>query len=102
MAPESARAPVRAWMLRAAVTIASDLRSSAHVTDKVEALHAYLRAADEIVTVRAVQRHLVALGLATHPDAAAMLMARKARQIVVDRVAPGRYRVNRDHPMLAG
>jgi hypothetical protein len=31
-----------------------------------------------------------------------MLMARKARQGVVERVSRGRYRVNRDHPMLAG
>ena len=100
--PEDARPPLRDRMLKAAVAVASDLRSSPHITDKVEALHTYLRTANEIVTVREIHRHLTILGLAPYPDAASMLLARKAKQGVVERIARGRYRVNRDHPMLAG
>lgn len=98
--PETARAPLRVRMQKIAAANASGQRGSSLISDKVETLHAYLRAADGVVTVRAVQRHLASRGLAAYPDAAALMLARKAKQGVVERVARGRYRVNHDHPML--
>ncbi len=100
--PAAARNALRDRVSQSASPSIAAHRPSANATDKVEALHAYLRTAEPIVSVKAVQHHLKSLALASYPDAAAILLARKAKQGVVERVARGRYRVNFGHPMLAG
>ena len=77
------------------------LREGTHMTRKVEAIHEYLAAAPGLVSVRGVQRFLDSHGLAPNDHAAATVLARKAKQGVVNRVARGKYRVNRHHPMIA-
>ena len=101
--PEDQRRPLRLRLNRVAVARAGGLRANTMVTDKVEAVHDYLsRAAEGVVTVKAVQRYLKKLGLAPYDDAAALLLARKCKQGLLERVGRGRYRVNRHHPVVAG
>lgn len=99
--PEERR-PWRLRLNRVAIALAGGLRANLHTTDKVEAVHDYLARSEGIVTVRAVQRYLKTHGLATYDDAAALLLSRKCKQGVLERVERGRYRVNRDHPVIAG
>ena len=101
LSPEERR-PFRLRLNRVAVAIAGGLRQNVHVTDKVEAVHDYLARAEGVVTVKAVQRYLKRHGLATYEDAAALLLARKCKQGLLERVGRGRYRVNRHHPVVAG
>ncbi len=96
------RRPYRLRLNHVAVRLAGGLRANVHVTDKVEAVHDYLARADGVVTVKAVQRYLKKLGLAPYDDAAALLLARKCKQGVLQRVGRGRYKVNRMHPVVAG
>lgn len=100
--PEDARRALRLRLNRVAVALAGDLRANVNVTDKVEAVHDYIARAEGVVTVRAVQRYLKRHGLATYDDAAALLLARKCKQGLLERVSRGRYRVNRMHPLVAG
>lgn len=65
-------------------------------------MHDYLSRAEGVVTVRNVQRYLKKLGLAPCDNAAALLLARKCKQGLLERVGRGRYRVNRMHPVVAG
>ena len=100
LTPEERR-PIRLRLNRVAVALAGGLRANLHMTDKVEAVHGYLARADGPVTVRGVQRYLRRHGLATYDDAAALLLSRKCRQGVLQRIERGRYRVNRNHPVIA-
>ena len=99
--PRPERTPLRLRLNRVAVELAGELRTSPHQTDKVEALHTYLAGAEGIVTVKRVQAFLKKHGLAAYDDAAAILLARKAKQGIVERVARGRYKVNHSHPVIA-
>lgn len=100
--PPDGRRPFRLRLNRVAIAVAGGLRAKIHVTDKVEAVHDYLARAEGVVTVKAVQRYLKAHGLAPYDDAAALLLARKCKQGLLERVGRGRYRVNRHHPVVAG
>lgn len=76
--PPERRRPLQLRLNRAAVALTGELRDGVNVTDKVEALHDNLARADGPVTVKGVQAHLRRHGLATHDDAAALLLARNA------------------------
>jgi len=99
--PDPGRAGLRLRLNRIAMALAGELRANLHQTDKVAAVHGYLARSDGIVTVRQVQAFLKRHGLAPCDDAAAMILSRKAKQGIVERVSRGRYRVCRDHPVIA-
>lgn len=98
--PEPAKA-LRLRLNRIATSLAAGLREGSHLTDKVEAVHEYLASAEGPVAVRRLQRFLHEHGLAPNDHAAATILARKAKQGIVTRVARGQYRVNRHHPTIA-
>ena len=67
------------------------------MTPKVSAVHDYLAAAEDTVTVHEVRQHLMTNGLTENPYDANTILARKVGQGIVARVSKGVYRVNPRH-----
>ncbi|MEM6623073.1 MAG: hypothetical protein AAF674_12645 [Pseudomonadota bacterium] len=63
------------------------------LSDKVDAVMAYCARSSGIVTTTEIQRYLEKHGLANYRQAAATLLARKAKQGCFERIGRGRYRV---------
>ena len=74
---------------------------AAPAKDRVTVLHEFLaRRGPAKVTSKEVLRHLRANGHATDAKAVARLMSAKCQQGLLTRLARGRYRIERAHPVL--
>lgn len=98
--PIADRRAIRADIARLELPLRKIRRAAGPLSDRVAAVHAYLAAADDVVTVKDVQAHLVKHGLASAANSAAIILARKATQGMVERFGRGRYRVIPSHPEI--
>ena len=95
--PDQHRRKFRDTLTRLELPAPKFVKRPSIMTPKVSAVHDYLAAAEDTVTVHEVRQHLTDNGLSENPYDANTILARKVGQGIVARVSKGVYRVNPRH-----